>query len=139
MKEKGIKMKEIKIHFDTLENVSLIYNEEVTASNLINASSLLLNKAKELTFYNESYTAIEKVFDSEELDNSALMKSIVVLAEKTRKIRKNIEGPDFIAKLVMLLFKKDFFNDATVAVDFINSLSGEDFLFLTEDVSSTNN
>lgn len=139
MKEKGVKMKEIKIHFDAYENASVNYNEEVTVNNLLNAASLILKKAKELTFYNESYTAIEKVFDSEELDNSDLMKSIVLLAEKTRKQREHIEGPEFIAKLVMLLFKKDFFENANLAVDFIKGLSAEDFLFLTDTVNSTNN
>ena len=129
-------MKKISISFNEYGAISVNYSKEVSVSNLLSASKELIDMANELTFFNEAYAALEKVFDDEELENDELMRSIVMLAKNVRKVRKDIEGPEFISKLITILYKKDFFDDASIAIDFIKELDTNSFLFMTDSSDS---
>ena len=132
-------MKNIVIEFDELDHVLLKCSSEVTVSNLLRSIETLNAKANEITFYNEAYTALERIFDSHELENDDLLKSIVRLAERVRKYRPTIEGPSFIAKLMLLLFNNSYDDDASESIEFINSLNAEEFFFLTDRSNSNCN
>ena len=129
-------MKKISIGINDDGSIGVSFDKEVTVANFLNASKQLLNKANELTFFNEAYVALEKVFDDEELENDELMRSIVMLARSVRKVRVGIEGPEFISKLVTLLYKNDFIDDASLAIDFIKELDANSFLFMTDSTDS---
>ena len=124
-------MKKITIEFNERNEALIECGEEVTVTNLLKAGTELMEKARELTFYNEAYTAIEKIFDTEELDDEYLMKSVVILAEKVRRYSPLIEGTDFIAKMVQILFREEYFDRMDEAGDFLRNMSPEDFFYVS--------
>ena len=125
-------IKKIIIEIDEINDLNFKYSKDITLSDLIKAGQAVLNKASEISFYDNVYTCLEKILSDNELEDDNFMKSVVILGEKVRNKKPNIAGNDFVGRLISILLSENYFDDATKATDFLTNLNEDDFLFRTD-------
>ena len=125
-------IKKIIIEIDEINDLKFKYSKDITLSDLIKAGQAVLNKASEISFYDNVYTCLEKILSDNELEDDNFMKSVVILGEKVRNKKPNIAGNDFVGRLISILLSENYFDDATKATDFLTNLNEDDFLFRTD-------
>ena len=117
----------IMVEFGTQNAVQLGLGEDVTVAQLILASRALMARADQLTFINEASVMLEQVMP-EESENEEVYECIMRLGVNVKKNIPNIEGTDFVGRLLILMYEHIESEDVLEAKEFINKLDWTDFV-----------